>query len=158
MSLSVRRLSEVFEMARETVSKRLSEHGIEPCGRRHGHPVFKLKDAAAALLGTLVTDDEGNQDPRKLRPDLRNSWFQSELRRLDVEMQCGQLIPAAEHESDLSEMVKSIVQFCDTLPDQLERDCALSPEQVESMHEAIDRQRQAFYEKIVQDEGLRESA
>jgi len=149
ITMSLRRLSDEFEMSRDTISKRLAMHGVQPCGRRHGHPVYRLRDAAQALVGSTGTDAEGNLDPRFLPPQQRNAWYQSEARRLDVEMTTGQLIPAAEHEADLADMTKEFVQFLETLPDVMERDCGLSPEQVTAMSESVDRTRESFYQRIV---------
>ena len=153
--LSIARLAEEFGMARETVAKRLAQSNVSPDGKRNGYPVYRLRDACPSLLDTLSFDTEGNPDPRTLPPDKRNSWYQSEIRRMDVEIKTRQLIPASEHESDCAEMAKSIVQFLETLPDQLERDTGLSPEQVDSLHASIDAQRQVFFDRIVKDEEVR---
>jgi predicted RNase H-like nuclease (RuvC/YqgF family) len=58
----------------------------------------------------------------------------------------------AEFETELAKMTKDLVQFLETLPDVLERDVTLSPEQIERMHELIASHRQGLYEKIVSDE------
>jgi len=147
--LSIARLAESFGMSRTTVASRLAMYGVQPDGRRNGYPVYRLKDAAAALVGSAGTDAEGNLDPRFLPPQQRNAWYQSEARRLDVEMTTGQLIPAAQHEADLSDMTKEFVQFLETLPDVMERDCGLTPEQVVAMAESVDRTRESFYQRIV---------
>jgi hypothetical protein len=133
-------------MGRDTVSKRLAQLGVEPDGHRNGYPVYRLRDACPAILGKV--DERGDFDPKNLPPERRNAWYQAELRRIDFEMQSGTLIPAAQHEAELAEMVKEIVQFLETLPDVLERDKNLAPEQVEGMRDAIDEQRQGLYEKM----------
>lgn len=149
LSLSIRRLSDEFGIARETISKRLRESNVQSCGERNGFPVYRLRDACPAILTGAVYDEAGVLDPKTLPPDKRNAWYQSENRRLEFEMSAKQLIPAAEHEANLADMAKNLVQFLVTLPDVLERDANLSPEQVERMHSTIDNQRQALYEKIV---------
>jgi hypothetical protein len=147
--LSIARLAESFGMSRTTVAARLAMYGVQPDGRRNGYPVYRLKDAAGALVGSTGADAEGNLDPRFLPPQQRNAWYQSEARRLDVEMTTGQLVPAAEHEADLADMTKEFVQFLETLPDVMERDCGLAPEQVCAMSESVDRTRESFYQRIV---------
>jgi hypothetical protein len=151
--LSIARLAAEFAMARETVSKRLAQANVKPDGKRGGYPVYRLRDACPALLDPQAFDEDGNPDPRTLPPDKRNAWYQSESRRLDLEMRARQLIPAAEVEGEFADLVKDIVQFLDTLGDQLERDCNLSPEQVDAMNASIARQRQSAYERMVSAEG-----
>ena len=88
-------------------------------------------------------------DPKLLPPEQRNSWYQSESKRIQVETRAGLLIPASEHEAQLAVMTKDIAQFLETLPDQLERDVALTPEQVDAMHNEIDRRREELYQRVV---------
>ena len=151
ITLSIRRLADEFAMARETVSKRLAEYSVAPCGRRHGHPVYRLRDAAPAIVGVGITDEDGNRDPRMLPPEKRNAYYQSELRRLEFEMETGQLVPAAQHEAAVADLARDVVQFLTTLPDELERDAGLTPEQIEAMHASIDRSRQGLYETLTAD-------
>ncbi len=152
---SISRLAESFGMDRRTVTKRLREASVGPSGQRDGHDVFSLATAAAALVGRAMP--EGGVDPRELPPLERRAFYQSENERLKVEMTTGSLVPAAEVESDYAGLVKTVAQFFDTLPDVLERDCALTGEQVLRVQEACDRVRQSMYEKVL-DDGIRESA
>lgn len=149
LTLSIRRLSDEFGMARETISKRLRDANVTPTGERNGYPVYRLRDACPAILHGVGYDEDGVRDPKSLPPEQRNAWFQSENKRMDVEIRARQLIPAAEHEADLATMAKDLAQFLETLPDQLERDVGLAPEQVEAMHQQIDRRRQELYDRIV---------
>jgi hypothetical protein len=151
--LSIARLAEEFGMARETVSKRLALSNVSPDGKRNGYPVYRLRDACPAILQPLGLGEDGEVDPRKLPPSDRNAWYQSELRRVDLELKSQQLIPAAEFEAGLADMAKDLVQFLETLADQLERDAGLTPEQIDALHLSIDRQRQSLYERIVAEEG-----
>lgn len=162
VTLSIRRLAEEFSMARETVSRRLAEANVKPAGQRQGHAVYRIKQAAEALLaaghGESGDGSGAPIDPKKLHPQDRNAWYQSELKRIQVELETSQLIPAAEVEAALADQLKSLVQFLVTLGDQLERDVALTPEQIESMNQSIDRQRESLYQNLIDDDDVRESA
>lgn len=149
LTFSIRRLAEEFGMAKETVSKRLREANVMAAGSRAGHPVYRLRDVCPAILHGAEYDEDGIRDPKTLPPEQRNAWYQSENKRMDVEMRARELIPRSEHEADLAVMAKDLAQFLETLPDQLERDVTLSPEQVEALHVQIDRRRQELYDKIV---------
>jgi len=152
---SIRQAADAFGLARETITRRLTDANVAPCGKRKGFPVYRVRDIYAALLTGESFGDGAERDPNRMGPQDRNAWFQSEAKRLDVETRARQLIPAAEHEADLAEMAKDLAQFLETLPDQLERDTALTPEQVTRMHDLIASQRQALYNKMVSDDAVR---
>ena len=146
--LSISQIARESGLSRNTVSAYLEQCNVTVSAKR-GYGVYRLADVVGLLTATSAT--HGTVDPTKLRPTDRNAWFQSELKRQSVEMNAGRLLPAAEHEASLTELVKALVQFLETLPDQLERDCALTPEAVDGMHTAIDQHRQALYDRIVSD-------
>lgn len=152
--VSISRLAAGFRMARETVSKKLAEANIQPVGKRDGYPVYPLREAAEAILGTASFDEDGNADPRKLAPEKRKAWYQSEISRLQVETNTRQLIPAGEVEAEFADLIKSLVQYLDTLGDQLERDCGLTPEQVERVNETVTSLRAQWYAKLIQDDAV----
>lgn len=79
----------------------------------------------------------------------------AELKRLDVAVkeialkrQAGELLPIAEFERVLTLVIKSIVNWAETLPDILERDVGLRPDQVEAVQNCVDREREALYEVL----------
>lgn len=156
---SIGRLAEEFRMDRRTASKRLKEAGIPPLAKRGGHDVYRLADAAAALVDSIGPGAgvDGVVDPRDLPPMERRAFYQSENERLKAESTIGQLVPAAEVEADYAELVKKVVQFFDTLPDVLERKAGLTPDQVVKVQDECDRVRQSMYEGITDDD-VRDSA
>jgi hypothetical protein len=156
---SVARLADEFGIDRRTASKRLKEAGVPPLTKRAGHDVYRLADAAPALVnpGATAFGAEGVVDPRDLPPMERRAYYQSENERLKVESTIGQLVPAAEVEADYAQLVKKVVQFFDTLPDVLERRAGLTPEQVVKVQDECDRVRQSMYEGITDDD-VRDSA
>ena len=150
--LSISRLATEFGMARETVAKRLRSAGIQADGKKDGYPVYRLRDAAPALIEAAPTDEAGDVDPDKLPPEKRRAWFQSERERMELEAKAGKLIPALEHERDMARLVGMVVQAFETLPDVLERDEGLQPHQVERVQQVLDEVRGKLYDRIVSDE------
>lgn len=147
---SIARLAEEFGMDRRTATKRLREAEVPPMGKRSGHDVYRLRDAAPALVDAIAAPMGGEgMDPRDLPPMERRAYYQSENERLKVETTTGQLVPAAEVEADMAKLVKILVTMLATLPDVLERDCALSAAQVIRVQEACDEVRQAMYEAVI---------
>ena len=141
-------------MARETVAKRIAKAGVQPDGKKDGYPVYRLRDAAPALIEAAPTDEAGEIDPDKLPPEKRRAWFQSERDRMELEAKAGKLIPALEHERDMARLVGMVVQAFETLPDILERDEDLQPHQVERVQKVLDGVRERLYARIVSDEDV----
>jgi len=143
---SISSLAREFCRDRETVRKRIAAACVQPAGQRSGHPVFLLADVAATLVYGHGAGD--GFDPRQLAPSDRNLWFQSENRRIDLEMKCRQLIPAEECRAEFAEFAMTHLQFVVTLPDQLERDMGLTPEQVDLIGVLIERHRVALHARL----------
>ena len=155
---SISRLASELGMDRKTVAKRLRDGGVAPAGKREGYDVYRLVDVVPYLSRTVIGGiGDGTVDPRDLPPTERRAYYQSENERMKAEVTAGCLVPAAEVESDYAELVKLIAQFFDTLPDVMERDCSLTPEQVMQVEKSCDRIRQAMYEKVVEAD-VRDSA
>lgn len=152
LTLSVRRLSEEFGMARETVTKRLANANVRPAGSRQGHPVYRIKDAAQALIDTALTGSDGEIDPAKLNPQDRNAWYQAEGRRVDLEAKTRQLIPTSEVHEQFSLLVKTVNGVLDTLPDTLERDKRISPSQVEYVIAVKDQLKRDLVRMVTEEE------
>ena len=60
----------------------------------------------------------------------------------------GQLIPADEVAREFSLMAKAVVMVLETLPDVLERDCALTPSAVARVQSVIDDLRDQMAERV----------
>ncbi|MBF0035799.1 DUF1441 family protein [Citrobacter freundii] len=145
---SISKISEAFSLDRATVRKRLVEAGIEPAGKVRGNPVYHLRDAGPALFQTEEeVNPESIHNPSTMHPKDRKDWYQSENERIKLEKEQRKLIPADEVVIVYSAMRKAVVQVLDTLPDILERDCALSPKAVEVVQKSIDDLRYTLAER-----------
>lgn len=63
-------------------------------------------------------------------------------------METAQLIPASDVRREFSAMAKAVVQVLETLPDILERDCALSAQATERVQSIIDDLRDQMAQKV----------
>ena len=97
-----------------------------------------------AVQRSLAIHDDCS-DPAKLPPKDRLDWFRSERERLKLESEQQALLPAVEVESTMAKLCKAIAQTLDTLPDVVERDCALSGEAVAVMQRVIDEARESLF-------------
>lgn len=73
----------------------------------------------------------------------------AERERLKLEQETGSLIPAADVESVTAEVMKTLAQTLDTLPDVLERDAGISGEAVQIVQRVIDSARESMYSDVV---------
>lgn len=137
---SISKISEAFSLHRTTVRKRLVEAGVEPAGESKGNALYALRDVGPALFSknSETIDVEGLQNPALMPPKDRKDWYQSENERVKLEESTRQLIPEAEVVAVYSSMTKAVVQVLETIPDLLERDCALSPQAVSHVQNVID--------------------
>lgn len=138
--LSISALSVEFGMTRETVRKKLADSDIKSSGKRGGYPVYRLKDAIAALLG-----GGGSHDPDSMDPFKRKAWYQSEHEKLQLQVERRELVPRIECEQEMAGMVKIVAECFDTMPDILERDCGLAPPVVAKVEHTLDKVRSELY-------------
>lgn len=157
-SFSINKLAQAFGMARETVTARLKEAGIKADGNRAGYPIYRLRDAAPALVG-MSEPDEPMQDPAQMRPVDMRAYYQGQNERLLFEQAQGQLIPIGEVRHQYSQIAKVNSRHWRTLADVIERDTKCSPE----LSAAIDRRAKMVLNELADliesdDDELRDSA
>jgi hypothetical protein len=145
-SWNITRIAEAFNFSRDTVRKRLREAGVRPSGKRSGHPIYPLEDAARALFDDEArTDIPDFQDPDKMPPKARKEWWQSENERVKFMTDAKQLIPETEHRQDLYDGFSQVVSFFENLPDKMERTGLFTPEQLELLEAEGDAFRAQLY-------------
>lgn len=141
---NVSQIGRAFDMHRNTVSERLKDAGIEPVSRKGNAPLYALADVGPALFagrdvgGSAISPDE--MDPKS-----RKDWYQSENERLKFEREQRDLVPSHEMAREMSIVMKAIANGLDSLPDELERDCGLSPEALQLVISKADAMREAIY-------------
>lgn len=133
--LNINQIAMLTDLHRQTVSSRLSNVKPVP-GSNAKLKLYSLLDVLKELL-TRTTSDELMDVDKMLPPD-RKAWFQSERERLKFQQETGELIPASEVAREFSSMAKAVVQVLETLPDILERDCAMTPAAVVRVQKVID--------------------
>jgi hypothetical protein len=146
---SINALAEEFGIDRRTVKKRLE--GITPAGEVNGYQAWRLRDVAIAVMGpqAAYAGDPDFIDPEKLHPTDRLSHYRAEREKSKWLAEERHLIPAGEVEQVVATAFKSLAQSLDTLPDVLERDCALGPDEVERAIEVVDAAREGLYQQLL---------
>ena len=140
-AVSLRRLAKLTGLNRETIRRRLE--GVEPRHKLGGHPAYELGEALRAICRP-----KGDVDPDALSPIERKAWFDSEVRRRQLQVQDRELIPAAEVEAAVSTAFSAIAQGLRSIPDIIERRCGAPPEMVEEIERIIDAEMAALADKL----------
>ncbi|WP_252384355.1 DUF1441 family protein [Escherichia coli] len=144
---SVFKIAEAFGLHRDTVKKRLLAANTPVVATVKGNPVYALQHVGPALFGPKHEAVDSVHDPSRMEPKERKDWYQSENERIKLEKEQRKLIPVDEVVIVYSSMRKAVVQVLETIPDILERDCALTPQAVGVVQQAIDDLRYTLQEK-----------
>lgn len=130
--------AQFFEITLPTLEKWLREGA--PVLQRGSRGVSWVLDLRAlAQWHYEVRRSDGSVDPETLSPAERKLWYDGETRRRDLQIRDRELIPASEVESAVAQAFASLAQAVQSLPDVLEQDAALTPEQAESAERALHR-------------------
>src|SRR5262245_52991698 len=113
-------------LSRDVMRRIVTEQGVQPSGKRSGHPLYAATDIIRALLANAGASD----DPDKLKPWERKAHYQAEHEKLRLQVERGELVPSIEVERGHGQIFAIATQCFDTLPDVLERDVGLSPLQL----------------------------
>lgn len=143
---SISEMAGLFGMCRKTVSRRLEMTNVQPVGKRRGYDVY-----ASDVVGPVLfnASDNGNsvKPIEQMTPRERNEWYRSENEKLKLLERQQQLIPVDNVRREFNQLVSTINQFLETLPDQLERNCQLPAEALSQVQAVTDDIRQSLYDR-----------
>lgn len=142
LRLNISELASLSNMHRQTVSARL-QHVPIAGGNGSNLKLYYLRDVLSELMSAT-----SSQESEELEPQERKAWYQSERERLKFEQEIGELLPAADVAREFAAMAKMVIQVLETLPDILERDCALSPTVISRVQRSIDDLRDQLAERV----------
>lgn len=115
--------------------------------------VFDILEVArwkfAGQPGSAVGED-GDIDPTKLPPAERKAWFESEIKRRDLQVQDGELIKAPELEVCIATAFAAISQGLRAIQDNLERRVGCPPEVAESVGLMVEEEMSALADRLSQ--------
>lgn len=152
LKLNINQLAAITDIHRQTVTARLKNVDLAP-GSNSKLKLYLVAD----LLRELMVQQTVTDTPSDMTPPDRLAHWKAENERIKFEQETGQLIPADDVAREFSLMAKAVVQVLETLPDVLERDCALPPAAVARVQNIIDDLRDQMAQKVI-DADLEESA
>lgn len=143
LKLNINQLAGITGVHRQTVAARLKH--IEPAlGSNNKLKLYLITDVLTELMKPVVASSAEDMIPSD-----RLAHWKAENERLKFEQDTGQLIPADEVAREFSVMGKAVVQVLETLPDILERDCALNPAAVSRVQSVIDDLRDQIAQRVL---------
>ena len=145
MHVNVSQLAELVDMNRNLVARRLRDLELVG-GNGENLKQYELGKALRVLIMPSV------QENGEMSPQDRKAWYQSENERLKFEKEERELIPSEEVAREYSTLAKAVVQELETLPDILERDCALTPSAVSRVQGVIDDLRDEMARRVQESE------
>lgn len=142
LKLNINQLAAITDVHRQTVAARLKN--VAPAaGSNSKLKLYLVTDILSALMiPTASTDLED------MSPSDRLAHWKAENEKLKHELDTKQLIPAEDVAREFSLMAKAVVMVLETLPDILERDCALPPAAVSRVQSVIDDLRDQMAQKV----------
>ncbi|NIF58958.1 DUF1441 family protein [Enterobacter sp. Ap-916] len=143
LKLNINQLAAITDVHRQTVAARLKN--VEPAaGSNSKLKLYLIADILTELMIPTVSTNLEDMPPAD-----RLAHWKAENERLKFEQDTGQLIPADEVAREFSLMAKAVVMVLETLPDILERDCALPPVAVSRVQSVIDDLRDQLAQKVL---------
>ncbi|HDT6027815.1 MULTISPECIES: DUF1441 family protein [Enterobacter cloacae complex] len=139
--VNISQLADLVGMNRNLVARRLRD--LELIGGNGEN--LKLYELGSALQELLTPSMKENGE---MSPQDRKAWYQSENERLKFEEAERQLLPVDEVVREYAALAKAVVMVLETLPDILERDCALTPAAVSRVQSIIDDLRDEMARKV----------
>ncbi|UXE39617.1 DUF1441 family protein [Raoultella ornithinolytica] len=146
LKLNINQLAGITGVHRQTVAARLKN--VTPAaGSNSKLKLFLVTEILTELMIPTISENLENMTPSD-----RLSHWRAENERIKFEQDTGQLIPADEVAREFSLMAKAVVMVLETLPDVLERDCALTPSAVARVQSVIDDLRDQMAQKVLEAE------
>lgn len=127
---SISQLGKLFGMDNRTVQSKIT--GIEPCGRRAGHPIYSVKEAAPFLVETQLNVDDIEQvityvrklNHTNLPKMLTKEFWAAMTAKQKFEENAGDLWRTEQVSEAFSDLVKSVriplVLAIDTIANEME--------------------------------------
>jgi hypothetical protein len=147
---SVSQLATLFGYDNRTVTKRI--FGLKPCGKRQGHPVYSIRDAAPYLVDP-IGDIEAHikkMNHRDLPPLLLKEFWAGKMQRLKFEKEQGWHWPTDVVIEHYGEVFKTIRTSLLLAVDAVEREAEMTDRQREACKQIIDALMADVREKLVE--------
>lgn len=137
---NITELAQMFEMERRDVTKKLARGDLKPVGRRNGHPVFSVKEAARLLVlpSNRVVAQVLGMHHYQLPPMLKKEYWAARKLRQGYLVEREDLWSTARVASYMGEAFQQIRMALLLLPDALARRSQLTEAQRDVLNTITD--------------------
>ncbi|WP_181449515.1 MULTISPECIES: DUF1441 family protein [Pseudomonas] len=157
---SISQLGRLFGMDNRTVTSKLATN-VQPVGRRAGHSIYAVKDAAPYLVEQNLDLSDLEKiaayvqrlDPSRLPRQLTKDFWQAMLNKQKFEEQAGDLWRTAKVVEVYADLVKAIRTPLILAGDTVNNQTELSPRQRQILNEVIDDLLEMLHEAVVKQFG-----
>jgi phage terminase Nu1 subunit (DNA packaging protein) len=155
---TVSQLAKLLEIT-EVRIRQLSKEGYIPKEKRNTYPTIGtiqgyirfLRTRKKNFTGPDMTDEESGYLDANLEL-AKLSKQQTIAKVYENKTTAGELLPASEHEFEMSRVIKAIANWIEILPDRLEREVGLDAKQIIKLQKITDNERESLYEQLVKHE------
>lgn len=133
-------LCTIFKMDRRTMSAKLAQGNVKPCGTRAGFPIYYIHEVAPHVVKPLYDVEAyiSRMHHNDLPPLLSKEYWNGKKARQDYELREGNLWETEKVQEKVSAMLKDIRMTILLFRDGLTRDTVLSDEQDNKLQAMID--------------------
>lgn len=148
--VSVAWMMKAFRMGRGTIERKLV--GCKPIGQgKHSTPLYDLPEAASYIVKPRadLTKYIESLKPEDMPEKLRESYWNAKLKQQRFEERAGHLWRTERVLGLFSETLQDIRSKLQIIPDRVDRDVGLTPEQVKSVSRVVDEVQDDIYSHIL---------
>lgn len=147
--VSTQWLARVFRITRHNVEKKVID--LRPVGQgKYGNPLYDFVEAAELLVTPKVDVEKyvASLKPNQLPEKLRETYWNSMLKRQRWEEKAGHLWSTEKVIERISDMLLEIRTVLQILPERIEREAGLSEEQHRVARSVVDGLQNELYERL----------
>lgn len=146
---SVSQLGRMFKHDNRTVAKKIQ--GLRPCGRRAGHPIYDVAEAARYLVIPLgdIEDHIRKMRPEDLPPALMKEFWAGQTARQNFEENQGDLWRTGDVMAHLSKTFMAMRTALLLLPDMVEKSVELTDKQRGIVQRGVDGAMKELHNNLI---------
>lgn len=161
---SVSQLGILFGMDNRNVAAKIAD--LAPCGRRHGHPIYLIKEAAERLVDVQLDLEQAEHVAayvRKLNPQnmpkaLSKEFWSAMKTRQEYEENAADLWRTEKVIETFSDLVKSVRDPLILAKDQISNEMELTDRQHQIIDSIVDGILESLHDAVVKQFGARAAA
>lgn len=148
---SIRQLSLLFDLSRDTVQTRIRNSDIEPSGTRLSQPIYRVSEVAQLLVQPYLPRDQALRSPsiQQRNAATEKDYWDAQLKRQKFMENAGDLWRTEKVIQTLSEVFKQIRESVIVFLDAMEHESGLPHDQIEKSKQFGDTLLQNMRDRLV---------